>query len=272
MEAASIANTASPRRGLATRASTVLPLLGYLAALIAVETVAATEALALTALGHGVLVVAILTHAGARLERAGQARDALGRTLCGLALLPLVGLVATALAFESLPAAERVAITALAALGGVLMSARTLNLGMPELGLRSGNLPVQLGVALTGAPLALLALILGGGRAFEPLGEASTLPLVFAIVVAAPVQELVFRGILATTFGELFGRAGMVWTSVLFAVAAIATGSVGMVVALAICGLVWGWARERTGSIAGTAVAHVLVAGGLVFVPPPVLG
>ncbi|MDQ3093347.1 MAG: CPBP family intramembrane metalloprotease [Actinomycetota bacterium] len=272
MESATIAGRAQPLSARETPASTLLTLLGYLAALVAMGVLAAAGAPTAAAIGHGVLLVVILTHAGARLEKAKQVPDALGRGLCGLALVPLLGLVGTALTSDLLPAPAHVVLVALFALVGAVLVARILDLTPAELGVRRGRLPVQLGVGLTGIPLGLLALVLGGGRAFEPLAGSSPILLVPAILLAAAVQELVFRGVLATTFAALFGRAGIVCTSALFAVAAVGTGSVGLVVALLVCGLVWAWARERTGSIAGTTVAHALVAGGLAFLPPPALG
>jgi membrane protease YdiL (CAAX protease family) len=249
----------------------VLTLLGYLVAIVAVGAVAAAGAPTAAALGHGILLVAILTHAGARLERARQGSDALARGLCGLALVPLLALVGTALSADLLPAAVRITLVALSALAGALLVARVLDLTRAELGLRGGG-GAQLAVALTGIPLGLLALAVGGARAFEPLAGASPVPLALAIVLAAAVQELIFRGVLATTFGQLFGRMGIASTSGLFAAAAVATGSVGLVAVLALCGLVWGWARERTGSIAGTTAAHALVAGGLALLAPTGLG
>lgn len=267
VETATITGTVPPLRGLVTRASTVLPLAGYLAALAAVQTAAARGSPVPAALGHGVLLIAILTHAGACLERAGRGENALGRSLCGLALVPLLGLLGLALGSYLVPAAARVALVALSALAGALLVARVLGLRAPELGLRAGGWHDQLVVAVSGIPLGLLALALGAGEAFEPLRETSPIAPACAIVLAAAVQEVIFRGILATTFGELFGRAGMLWTSALFAATAIASGSVGLVVALALCGLVWAWGRQRTGSIVGTIVAHALVAGTLAFVP-----
>jgi len=185
--------------------------------------------------------------------------------------VPLLALVGTALSADLLPAAVRITLVALSALAGALLVARVLDLTRAELGLRGGG-GAQLAVALTGIPLGLLALAVGGARAFEPLAGASPVPLALAIVLAAAVQELIFRGVLATTFGQLFGRMGIASTSGLFAAAAVATGSVGLVAVLALCGLVWGWARERTGSIAGTTAAHALVAGGLALLAPTGLG
>ncbi len=272
VETATIGRRAPSLRAVEIWASRVLTLLGYLVAIVAVGAVAAAGAPTAAALGHGILLVAILTHAGARLERARQGSDALARGLCGLALVPLLALVGTALSADLLPAAVRITLVALSALAGALLVARVLDLTRAELGLRGGSAAAQLAVALTGIPLGLLALALGGARAFEPLAGASPVPLAVAIVLAAAVQELIFRGVLAAAFGQLFGRAGIAWTSALFAAAAVATGSVGLVAVLALCGLVWGWARERTGSIAGTTAAHVLVASGLALVAPNVLG
>lgn len=272
METATIAGSAHSLGAGETRASTVLTLLGYVAGLVAAGVLGVAGAPTSAALGYGVLLVVTLFHAGARLEKAKQAPDAIARGLCGLALVALLGLVGTALTSDLLPAAAHVALVALFALVGAVLAARILDLTPAELGVRRGRLPVQLGVGLTGIPLGLLALALGGGRAFEPLAGSSLILLVPAIIFAAAVQELIFRGVLAATLATLLGRAWIVCTSALFAVTAVGTGSVGLVVALLICGVVWAWARERTGSIAGTTVAHALVAGGLAFVPPPGLG
>ena len=273
MGSATIAGRVPPRTGVPTsRASTVLPLLTYVAGLVGVEVVAALGRPVLAVLASGALAVAVLNYAGVRVERATGGRDALGRALCALALLPLIGLVGTALAIDSVPATARVALVAVSSLAGAVVAARALGLTTEELGLKRGRVHAQVGIASTGIPLGLLALALGGGETFAPLREASPVALAAAIVLAAAVEELIFRGILASTFEELVMRSGILWTSALFAVTAIATGSVGLVITLALCGLVWGWARRRTGSIAGTAVAHALFAGLLAFVPPSVLG
>ncbi len=267
MESTTIPSRVPSLGGIAARASTAGPLLGYLVALAAAGAATAGGAPILAALGHGLLLVAMLTHAGVRLERAGQAGDALGRSLCGLGLLPLLGLVGTTLGSDPMSAPARVALIALSALAGAWLVARTLGLGGRELGLVGASWPVQLGVALSGIPLGLLALVLGGAGAFGGLRAASAVVLALALLLAAAVQELIFRGILAATFDDLFGRGGVLWTSALFAAMGVATGSIGLVFALGLSGLVWGLARDRTGSIVGTTAAHALVACALAFLP-----
>ena len=83
--------------------------------------------------------------------------------------------------------------------------------------------------------------------------------VIFAVVVAPVLEELFFRGFLYAALRHWWGKtAAMIVTSALFGLAHFELGAPGVIVPLAVLGLVFAHIMERTGSILTCIVAHAV--------------
>lgn len=186
-----------------------------------------------------------------------------------LALVPLAGVLSVVMPVAQVIPAAWPLLAVAPLLLALALAARQLGLGRTALGLTL-NLPaVQLGIALLGVPLGWLAYV---GLKPGPLTGGATALAVFALLVLAFTEELLFRGLLQPFLSRLYGGAGIAETALLSAAVALGTGSLpyGLFAWLVAGG--FGLASRRTGSIAGTTAARALMFIGLLIVWPHALG
>jgi uncharacterized protein len=69
-------------------------------------------------------------------------------------------------------------------------------------------------------------------------------------------EELLFRGVLQQVAVDVFGRAGLVWSSALCACMSLGSLAPSYVLFMLLVGLFFAWCVERTGALWGVAVAH----------------
>ena len=70
------------------------------------------------------------------------------------------------------------------------------------------------------------------------------------------VEEFIFRGVLQRTAMEVFGRWGIIYVSLLFAVMHIGFLSLIDVTFVFAVALFFGWVVKKTGSLFGVTLAH----------------
>ncbi|MCL0059186.1 CPBP family glutamic-type intramembrane protease [Dehalococcoidia bacterium] len=97
---------------------------------------------------------------------------------------------------------------------------RVLEFGADDVGFAVRRLPLQIAVALTGVPLGLAGYLI-----LEPqtlvIGLTwgdMVLPGTIFVVCVGFVQELIFRGVMQRASGEVLGRWGILYISLLFAI------------------------------------------------------
>jgi membrane protease YdiL (CAAX protease family) len=131
----------------------------------------------------------------------------------------------------------------------------------------------QAGIGLCGVPLGLLAFLIFRPH---PLGHPSVAQIIWGslivVVFVGFLEEVIFRGLLQDALTDLYGRSGIAWGSLLFAVAYLGVHPATFVLFAAALGLAFGWVVERTASLVGVILAHSLLAIGLILVWPRVLG
>jgi membrane protease YdiL (CAAX protease family) len=132
----------------------------------------------------------------------------------------------------------------------------------------------QLGIGICGVPLGLVAFLVFRPH---PLGtHPSTARIVWGslivVVFVGFLEEVIFRGLLQDALTDLYGRSGIAWSSLLFAVASLGVHPPAYVPFAAAVGLAFGWVVERTASLVGVILAHSFLAVGLILVWPRVLG
>jgi len=242
----------------ARRRTAVTLVLAYAGAVLAVEVLAAFGSPVTAAALNGTLLLVLLGHYVVDGERA----------LAALALVPLLRLSSFALATDD-PTAALLAggIPVLLAVG---LAAHTLELDgifrLHEIRRRS-----QWHVAVGAFALAgVLDLVLQAG----PIATSGSLPSVLAgsiavLVFVGVLEELLFRGLVQVTMAPLLGFWAVPVADSMFAAAYLGAAA-GYAAVMAAFGLACGWWVQRTGSLAGAAFGHGLLAAGLLVIWPAV--
>jgi membrane protease YdiL (CAAX protease family) len=232
----------------------------YAAVIVAAEAVAAFVAPVPAATIDAIVLTALLGHYVA----SGT------RVYAALALVPLLRMTSIAVA-----AAQPLSfyfVGGIPVLLAAVLAADALDLPgvlrLDQIRLRS-QWHVALGaVALGGFATPLLGLDpLIGDRSLPAVVGAAVIVFAFAGVL----EELVFRGILQGASAPLLGAWSIPAANGLFAATYLGCGSAAYGAFMAAFGLACGWWVNRTRSLAGAAVAHGLLAAGLLVVWPVLL-
>jgi membrane protease YdiL (CAAX protease family) len=180
--------------------------------------------------------------------------------LVSLTFAPLVRVVSLSLPLAGLPMLYWYVLTSVPLFVAVVPTVRVLGLTRAQLGLRIGNLPLQLAIGLVGLPLGLVEhLILRPAPLLPELTWLSGLLAALVLVVCTGfLEELIFRGVLQTTVGRVLGRSGLFYVSAIFAALHIGYLSALDVVFVFGVGLAFAWLVARTGSLLGVTLAHGL--------------
>lgn len=202
---------------------------------------------------HAILLVALLVHAALTWE------SPLHRLLLPLTLAPLIRLLSLTLPLKAFPVLYYwyfiVSVPLFAAAFSVV---RLLKLRAADLGLSLRYPLAQALVIFTG--------VIFGYAEYQiirptPLIGSLTLaefwlPALILMVSTGFAEEFIFRGIMQKTAAEVIGKWAVVYTSALFAVLHIGYKSALDVLFVFVVALIFGWFRERTGSILGITLAH----------------
>jgi membrane protease YdiL (CAAX protease family) len=238
----------------------------YTAAIVGAEGVAVVGGVAAGIVCDAVLLGLLWTHYV--LASRGGARSLvpaqpLPRALPALALLPLLRILSVTMPVNVLPQISWYALIGVPLLLAVVLTARVLDLPASSLGLRvpgQGGWPGQALIALSGLPLAVIAFSLMQPEPLIARTEVRVGPvLVDALILLLFVgfaEELLFRGLLQQVAVDVFGRAGLLWSSALFAFMHLGSLSPSYVLFMLLVGLFFAWCVERTGALWGVAVAH----------------
>jgi membrane protease YdiL (CAAX protease family) len=240
------------------RRASATVVLAYSGALVAVEVLAAFGSPVTAAAIDAALLILLLGHYVLGGERA----------IAALALVPLLRLSSFALATDDPVAA--LAAGGVPVLLAVVLGAHVLELdGILRLGeiRRRSQWHVALGAF---AVAGLLDLVLRVGP-MHPSGSLAALlgSALVVFVFAGVLEELLFRGLVQVTMTPLLGLWAVPVADGLFATAYLGAAHA-YVIAMAAFGLACGWWVRRTGSMAGAACAHGLLAAGILVIWPAV--
>lgn len=251
---------------LAAAGATVLAIVAVEALLVAPGRLLAAQIV------DAVLVLALVNAGPRQPEEVPSAVTAAAlAALRALALVPLVRVVALGLPMRDWT--EPIAVLAIALpVGGVALRLA------PVVGLRVRRMFAlrrpfaDLYAIAAGATLGLLIFLAGAPRLWPDGAASDRIALgVGAAVVAAAVEELVFRGLVQGTLQRAFGRLGMLAATAVFAVTYLDAGSTALVLTFALAGVVFAHARAVSGTLAGVIVGHVLLVTGAGAIWPSVL-
>jgi membrane protease YdiL (CAAX protease family) len=245
--------------------------IGYLACLTVAEMALLVGGMLAGAVAHSLVLLILLVH---HIAAPGAVYRPL---LLGLALLPLMRLLALTIPLAEVPYLLWYVMIGLPMLLAALLVVRAERIDPRLIGLTSRFDPlVQLGVALAGIPLGLLAWAgLQPAAAVADLDPVSiALTTVVALAFVAFIEELVFRGLIQGLALHAFGSS--------MAAVAVSTAANGVLVSSSlspsfllvtvVVAALFGWLVEATGALWGVIVGRALITIGLFAVWPILLG
>jgi hypothetical protein len=219
----------------------VLALAEALAALGAVEVAVAIDMALVLALANGVLLVR---------------SPATARLLCVLALVPLIGPIVMAMSLDAVPREYWPALAGTPLLVAGVWAARTVDYPLVDCLLRSTGPGLQLAL-LCGPLLGFGAYVTSGPP--QPALGAPALVLAGAglALVAAPAQEILFRGVLQRLVADTFGRrtVQLVMLNGVFAATLLGV-SFTFALYMAVVGMAFSWFVRSRRSLGEVVVAQ----------------
>ena len=227
----------------------------YVAGIVAAESLLIAVGPTASVLAHALILIALVHHwAFASPPEAPAA-------LLILALLPLLRIFSLTMPLDGTQTLYQYALVGAPLLLAVGLVAAVLGSATISNRLRTWSWRRDGLVALGGLPLGGVAVLLLDPDA--PV-ERATWTNLFAgalilLVFTGGLEELLFRGLLQTALVDIFGRAGVLVTALLFAAAYLGTRSPLAVAFAAILGVLFGWIVERTRALLGVALAHGLL-------------
>jgi uncharacterized protein len=201
---------------------------------------------------HAALLIGLLIWGGVGPRRAER------RLALGLLLAPLVRLLSVGLPLPALPQLAWYPAVGVPLLAATWLIVRQTGLGPRTLGLRQGNLLLELALMAGGFTLgAVEYAILKPEPAFGAMsgwyffGAALVL-----LIFTGFTEELIFRGVLQALALPVLGRSALIYVSLLFGALHIGHLSVGDLVFVSLVALLFGQIVRREGSILGVTIAH----------------
>lgn len=176
-----------------------------------------------------------------------------------LSLAPMIRLLSLSLPLPRIPQMAWYPVVSILLLISFWLIARVTGMTRKSLGLRVGNLPLQVALVLIGPGLgALEYLILQPGPQQTDSWLRVTLMSMSLLIFTGLVEELIFRGLLQNLAALVLGRWGLVYVSVLFGVLHIGYLSWIDVIFATVVGLAFAQLVRWSGSLLGVTLAHGL--------------
>lgn len=244
-----------------------LVLLAYLAVLALAEVLAAGIDFQLGLWLHAGLLGTLLVHSV-------FTEGASYQLYVALSVLPLIRLLSLTMPFWLTDRTGMFALVNVPLIVGTIVAARVLGYGRSDLKLRTGSLPIQFLIALSGIAIGILErYIIQPPALAEELTFAAVLwPALSLLLFTGLSEELLFRGVLQRAAVDGLGaRRGIFYGALTFGILHTGWNSFPDVVFVTLAGLYFGWVVHRTGSLLGVVLAHGF-ANIMLFIVLPLLG
>ena len=256
-----------PARPGRARVALILALGG---AVVAAEVAVAYDAV-LGAICQGIVLVTVLNVATTRRSAPVGAVSAADAALLAIALVPLLRILSLTLPLGEVRPSVWPVVVGVPLLVAVVLALRTLGWRPARVGLHRGRWSHEVGIALTGVPLSLIAF--GLETDADDVDTTSWLGAAVAVAAlligAAVIEELIFRGVLQQALTELAGRIGVLAAAALY-VATYASSSSDAVLVAALLALVFATHRSQGGALSGVMVGRALTLIGALLLWPHV--
>jgi membrane protease YdiL (CAAX protease family) len=255
-----------------SRAS-LLRIVGYTAVLAVIEALLVYYSVMLGAALHAVLIGGLLLQFVAPADESSEGGSWLDPgspllpVLAQISLLRVLSVVAPA---ANVPSRYWYALVGMPALLGAVLVARLIGVSWRAAGLKLQFDLRQLAVAASGIPLGLIgyALVRPSSPADADSWRSVALTAPFVIVFVGVLEEVLFRGLLQQVASRSMGVLAVAWSSLIFGIMYLGSGSLLYTLFMTFCGLLFGWCYSRDAALWSVIVAHALLAVGLLLVYP----
>jgi membrane protease YdiL (CAAX protease family) len=190
-----------------------------------------------------------------------------------LAQLPLLRILSLSMPNDGIAEPYWYALVGAPSLIGIVMAARVCGFRPADIGLRRRIDTGQLFIAVTGVPFGIVGYVVSDADArtsFDSWG-AYLLGAIFLCIFVGFLEGLLLRGLLQQAASGILGRAGFIWSGVLFTLMYLGTESWTLIPLMALSGLLWGWWVDRTQALTGTIMAHSIMVVTMLIVLPAIL-
>jgi uncharacterized protein len=181
--------------------------------------------------------------------------------LQAMILVPLIRIMSLSIPVTEIKPIYWLAILAVPILIACFYLMRSQNISRSRVGLKLGNLPLQLGVGFSGLALGFIEYLILQPKALIP--SLNIINLIFAsfiiIISTGITEELVFRGIIQKNAENLLGKFwGILFVSILFTSQHIGWNSVLDLTFVFGVSIIYGYVFQKTRSILGVSLSHGL--------------
>jgi membrane protease YdiL (CAAX protease family) len=201
---------------------------------------------------HGVVLVALLLHSS-RLTHGAQRRF-----LLVLTLAPLIRILSLSLPLPSFPYVYWYLVVGVPLFIAAFIAARAGKMNKGMVGLKFGSIPVQILIGATGVLLGTLEYLIlrPAPLVAEFSWQLVLVPSLILLIFTGFLEEVIFRGMMQYAALPNFGRFGLVYVAMLFAVLHLGYHSMLDVFFVFLVAMFFGWVTLRTGSILGVSLSH----------------
>lgn len=197
-------------------------------------------------------------------------KDSHGEVFLVLALVPMLRIFSLVVPVALVSQIDWYIMSGVPLLLATMLVARFFKPSWTGFRLERREWALQVLIASSGLPLAAVAcLILRPGSLFRHLNwQEALVSSLILILFSGFSDELIFRSMLQPALQGIYGRYGLLLSSVLYASMFLGSHSPGFVLLMSLVGLLFGYSAEQTGSIWGAVTAHSILSIGLILILP----
>lgn len=181
--------------------------------------------------------------------------------LQAMILLPLIRIMSLSIPVMELKPLYWLAIMAIPITVAVLILMQSQHINREMIGLKAGNLPLQLMIGLTGLGFGFVEYLIFRPTALIPNLDLMNVVFAGSIVLLSTglLEELVFRGIIQRNAQNIMGKIwGIIFTSILFTAFNISWNSPIDLIFIFAISMCYGYVFQKTHSILGISISHGL--------------
>jgi len=217
---------------------------------------------------HGITLIVLLIHGAFE----NDVRDR--RFLLALALVPLIRLLSLSLPLTGRPLIDWYLVIGVVLSVAAFFTTRVTDLTAKRIGLTFESWPFQIIFGITGIGFGFLEYLI---LKPDPLINEFTFdsiwrPALVLILFTGVLEEVIFRGLIQQASLATYGRFGITFVAILFAILHVGYKSFLDVVFVLVIAMIFGLVVQRTGSLLGVSISHSLTNICLFLVFPFVIG